>query len=326
MSTVLYLVIPCYNEQEVIYETARLLDNMYNDLMKADRIEASSRIVFVNDGSSDATWEHISELHQNNPRFLGISLSRNYGHQYALMAGLTYSRNKADAVITIDADLQDDINAILPMLDSYQAGCEVVYGVRNNRDSDSYLKRVTAEMFYKFMKLMGTDTVYNHADFRLMSRKAIKALMKYEEVNLYLRGVIPLIGFKTDTIYYTRNIRFAGKTKYSPRKMLNLAWEGITSFSMKPMRFISFLGVSIFSLSILVSIYILIRHITGHTVIGWTSVALSVWMTGGLLLFSMGVIGEYIGKIYMETKRRPRYFIETIIDDDKDNVDKLIHD
>ncbi len=324
MNNTLYLVIPCYNEQEVLPETARVLNLKFDNLLKSGRINMLSKIVFVNDGSKDSTWETIQMLHKKNHRFIGINLSRNNGHQNALMAGMLYAKNRADVVITMDSDLQDDINAIDEMLDKYLDGCDIVYGVRNNRKSDSFLKRTTANLFYKVMRFLGTDTINNHADFRLMSCRVIEALEQYEEVNLFLRGIIPLIGFKAEIVYYTRNSRFAGKTKYSPGKMIGFAWEGITSFSMKPMRLISLLGLFIFTFSIMMLIYILIRYFTGHTTVGWASILVSIWTIGGLLLLSMGIIGEYIGKIYLETKKRPRYFIDSILDDSAKDNDKTV--
>ncbi|MFT4144534.1 MAG: glycosyltransferase family 2 protein [Mobilitalea sp.] len=311
----LYIVVPCYNEQEVIDESADLLDKKCEQLINQGKIDESSRIVIVNDGSTDRTWELIENLYKSNQRFIGIDLSRNQGHQYAVLAGLLYAKEHADCVITIDADLQDDIDAIDAMIDKFHEGCDIVYGVRNNRTTDHFLKRSTANLFYKVMKFLGAETINNHADFRLMSQRTIIALEQYEEVNLFLRGIIPLIGFKTDKVYYSRNPRTAGTTKYPLKKMLALAWEGITSTSMKPLRFISVLGFTICFFSVLVLCYILIRYFTGHTTVGWASVTVSLWTIGGLLLFCMGIIGEYIGKIYMETKKRPRYFINKLLDD-----------
>ncbi|MDF2845306.1 MAG: glycosyltransferase [Herbinix sp.] len=311
----LYIVVPCYNEQEVIDESADLLSQKCEQLISQGKIDESSRIVIVNDGSADHTWELIENLYKRDQRFIGIDLSRNQGHQYAVLAGIIYAKEYADCVITIDADLQDDIDAIDAMIDKFHEGCDIVYGVRNNRTTDHFLKRSTANLFYKVMKFLGAETINNHADFRLMSQRAIVALEQYEEVNLFLRGIIPLIGFKTDKVYYSRNARTAGTTKYPLKKMLALAWEGITSTSMKPLRFISVLGFTICFFSILMLGYILIRYFTGHTTVGWASVTVSLWTIGGLLLFCMGIIGEYIGKIYMETKKRPRYFINKLLDD-----------
>jgi glycosyltransferase involved in cell wall biosynthesis len=315
MKNILYIVVPCYNEQEAIPVSAEILVKKCEQLINQGKINKASKIVIVNDGSTDHTWEYIQKLNKCNDRFIGIDLSRNQGHQYAILAGILYSKDYADCVITIDADLQDDINAIDTMIEKFQNGCDVVYGVRNNRSTDHFIKRTTASLFYRLMKMLGAETINNHADFRLMSSKAIHALEQYEEVNLFLRGMIPLIGFKVDLVYYTRNIRIAGETKYSMKKMLALAWEGITSTSVKPLRFISVIGFVIFFFSIFMLGYILVRYFTGHTTVGWASVTVSVWSIGGLLLLCMGIVGEYIGKIYLETKKRPRYFINEILGD-----------
>lgn len=313
MKQKLHIIVPCYNEQEVIDESVCLLDEKCEQLINQGIINETSKIVLVNDGSTDHTWEHIEKLHKSNQKIIGIDLSRNQGHQYAVLAGIMYSREHADCVITIDADLQDDIDAIDTMLDKFINGCDIVYGVRNNRDTDNLIKRFTASLFYKIIKFLGAETINNHADFRLMSSKAIRALEQYKEVNLFLRGIIPLIGFRSDKVFYSRKSRTAGKTKYPLNKMIALAWEGITSTSMKPLHFISIMGFAIFFFSILMLGYTLVRHYSGHTIVGWASVTISVWTIGGLLLLCMGIIGEYIGKIYMETKERPRYFINKIL-------------
>ncbi len=314
---ILYTVIPCYNEEAVINETASRLRSKYTDLIKSGIIDSDSRILFVNDGSKDNTWKMISELHNNDYLFTGISLSHNRGHQNALLAGLMTAMKFADAVISMDADLQDDIAAIDEMISKYNSGCDIVYGVRSSRKKDSFFKRTTAQSFYKLMSSMGAETVYNHADYRLMSKRALLALSEYKEVNLFLRGIVPMLGFKTDVVYFERAERFAGESKYPLKKMISFAIDGITSFSIKPMRFITGLGVTIFMLSIVMFVYTLIRFFIGETVIGWSSLIISVWAIGGLILLSIGIVGEYIGKIYLETKSRPRYFIEEFLDDDR---------
>ncbi len=306
----LYLVVPCYNEEEVLPETARRLAEKFDNLIAGGKISSESKVVFVDDGSKDKTWEIIEGLNESSPLFRGIKLSRNKGHQNALLAGLMTAKDECDMTISIDADLQDDIDCIDAMLEKYYNGCDVVYGVRNERKTDSTFKRVTAQGFYKVMKLLGADIIYNHADYRLMSRRALNALAEFREVNLFLRGIVPLVGFKSDTVEYKRTERFAGESKYPLKKMISFALNGITSFSIKPIRMITALGIIIFSVSILMLIYFLVRHFTGNTVQGWTTLAVSVWAIGGLELLAIGVVGEYIGKIYMETKARPKYIIE----------------
>lgn len=266
--------------------------------------------MYVNDGSKDKTWEKIMQINKEDKLFTGISLSRNKGHQNALVAGLLTARNYADVVISMDADLQDDINAIDEMLEKYHNGCDIVYGVRSARKKDTFFKKVTAEGFYKFMKLMGVDIVYNHADYRLTSKRVLDEFSNFKEVNLFLRGIFPLIGFKTDVVYYERAERFAGTSKYPLKKMLNFAWDGITSFSVKPLRFICVLGFLILFISIIIMIYAFIRKVTGNNVEGWTFITISIWFLGGLQMLSLGIMGEYIGKVYNETKQRPRYIIE----------------
>lgn len=307
---VLYLVIPCYNEEEVLPETTRRLTTKLEGLIQQGQIDPRSKIVYVNDGSKDGTWPLIARLHQENPLVNGINLSRNRGHQNALLAGLMTVKDQADMVISMDADLQDDIDAIDRFIAKYYDGCDVVYGVRSARQTDSWFKRTTAQGFYKLMKFFGVDIVYNHADYRLMSRRALNELEHYEEVNLFLRGLVPLIGFRSDVVPYERHERFAGESKYPLKKMISFALDGITSFSIKPIRFITGLGVCIFVISLLMLLYFLIVHWTGHTVAGWTSIMVSVWAIGGLQLLAIGIIGEYIGKTYMETKKRPRFIIE----------------
>ncbi|MEG1288302.1 MAG: glycosyltransferase family 2 protein [Bacilli bacterium] len=305
----LYLVIPCYNEEEVLKETIKRLKKNYKDLITKKIINKKSKIMFVNDGSIDKTWELIEEENIKNKMFTGICLSRNRGHQNALLAGLMEAKNHADVVISMDADLQDDINAIEEMMMKYHNGVDIVYGVRNSRKKDSWFKKNTAELFYKTMNSMGVELVYNHADYRLTSKKVLENLSNYKEVNLFLRGMFPLMGFKSDIVYYERNERYAGTSKYPLKKMLNFAWDGITSFSIKPIRLVLSVGVIMFILSILVLIYCLIAKFTGNTVSGWTFITCSIWLVSGIQMLSIGIIGEYIGKIYNETKERPRYII-----------------
>ncbi|MBQ1245572.1 MAG: glycosyltransferase family 2 protein [Clostridia bacterium] len=311
----LFLVIPCYNEEEVLHETSRRLREKYTALMEAGKISDESRIVFVNDGSRDRTWEIITELHAADPVFRGICLSRNKGHQNALMAGLMTVREECDAAISLDADLQDDINAIDEMVDRFLEGYEVVYGVRSSRKKDTFFKRTTAQGFYKVMRAMGVDTVYNHADYRLMSRRALAALSEFDEVNLFLRGIVPLVGFKSTQVTYERGERFAGESKYPLKKMIAFATEGITSMSIKPIRLIATLGLLAFLVSVGVLIYSIVQKFLDNTVPGWAFLAVSIWALGGVQLFSIGVIGEYIGKIYLETKHRPKYIISDYLKD-----------
>ena len=314
----LFMVIPCYNEQEVLPETSKRLLAKYNELISKGVIASDSRIVFVNDGSKDNTWEIIEKLHSENPIFQGIKLSRNRGHQNALLSGLMTVKDICDVSISMDADLQDDINAIDEMLEKFNQGKDIVFGVRSRRTTDTFFKRFTAEGYYKLMNRMGADIVFNHADFRLMSSRALNMLAEFGEVNLFLRGIVPMIGLDTDIVYYERSERFAGESKYPLFKMLSFAFEGITSLSTKPIRFIAELGVFIFVVSIAVLIYSLVRYFTGHTIPGWTTTVLSVWAIGGLTMISLGVIGEYIGKIYLETKNRPRYIIGKYLCDESD--------
>lgn len=316
MNNKLYLVIPCYNEEEVLPETAKRLKGKLSSLVQAGKIHPDSRIVFVNDGSRDKTWEIIQELHGEDIVFSGINLSRNRGHQNALLAGLMTVKDHADMVISMDADLQDDINAVDAMVDKYLDGFDIVYGVRSSRAKDTFFKKATAEGFYKLMNVMGANTVFNHADYRLMSRRALDGLAEFGEVNLFLRGVVPMIGYPCDIVYYERGERFAGKSKYPFGKMLSFAIEGITSLSTKPIRMITGLGFFIFIVSIGMLIYSIVRHFMGATIVGWTTLMVSVWAIGGLILLSLGVVGEYIGKIYLETKARPRFLIEQFLHED----------
>ena len=310
----LYIVVPCYKEEEVLPETSKRLKEKLQALMAGGKISEASRIMFVNDGSKDRTWEIICELHEADSIFSGVNLSRNRGHQNALLAGLMTAVQHADMLISMDADLQDDIDAVDAMVDAYHDGCDVVYGVRSSRKTDSFFKRFTAEGFYKLMKVLGVDIVFNHADYRLMSKRAVEGLAEFEEVNLFLRGIVPQIGYKWTTVEYERAKRFAGESKYPLKKMLSFAFDGITSFSVKPMRMILVLGALIFFLSILALIWALIARFTGHSVGGWASLMCSIWMIGGIQLLCLGVIGEYIGKIYKETKKRPRFIIERVLD------------
>lgn len=310
---ILYLVIPCYNEQEVLHETARRLREKMESLMEREMISRESRIMFVNDGSRDRTWEIIRELHESDPIYQGVKLSRNRGHQNALLGGLMTAKEYADMVISMDADLQDDIDVVDRFVEKYYEGCEIVYGVRSARKTDTFFKRFTAEGFYKLINFMGGEVVFNHADYRLMSRRALDELAKYKEVNLFLRGIVPMIGFQTGIVTYERHERFAGESKYPLKKMLALAVDGITSLSIKPIRAIVLLGMLIFLCSIAMLIYSLVQHFLGNTSIGWTSLIVSIWAIGGLQLLAIGVIGEYIGKIYLETKERPKYIIEEVL-------------
>lgn len=308
----LYIVVPCYNEQEVLPETSKRLKNKMTDLMEKGIVDSESRIMFVDDGSRDQTWSLISELAKEDAIFAGVKLSRNQGHQNALLAGLMTAKQYADCVISMDADLQDDIDAVDAFLQKFAEGNDVVYGVRSSRKTDSAFKRITAQGFYKFMKLLGVDIVYNHADYRLMSKRALDALEEFTEANLFLRGIVPLVGFKWDIVEYERHERFAGKSKYPLKKMLAFAFDGITSFSVRPIRLITGCGFLIFLASLISLVVLLIMKLAGQTVQGWTTLMASIWLIGGIQLLSLGVIGEYIGKIYKETKRRPHYIIETI--------------
>lgn len=321
----LFCVVPCYNEEEVLPETSSRLKRKVNELIQQGLVSQDSRIVFVNDGSKDATWSIISRLHEEDEIFQGINLSRNRGHQNALLAGLMTVKSICDMAISLDADLQDDIDAIDEMVKKYHEGIDVVYGVRSSRQTDTFFKKATAEGFYKMMNAMGANTVYNHADYRLMSKRALEGLAQFGEVNLFLRGIVPMIGYPTDVVYYERAERFAGESKYPLKKMLAFATEGITSLSTQPIKMITGLGFFIFFVSIVVLIYCLVRYFNGQTIPGWTTTVLSVWAIGGLIMISLGIIGEYIGKIYLETKSRPRYIIESYLKDDKDNVDLVDH-
>lgn len=309
MNQILYLVIPCYNEEEVLHETAKRLFKKITNMIDNEIISKESKIVFVNDGSKDKTWNIIEDLHNKNNIFSGINLSRNRGHQNALLAGLMTAKDYADMTISLDADLQDDIDVIDKFVEEYYNGSDIVYGVRSSRQTDTFFKRTTALAFYKFMSGLGVDMIYNHADYRLMSKRALEGLAQFKEVNLFLRGMVPLIGYRYSIVEYERHERFAGESKYPLRKMIAFALDGITSLSIKPIRIISGLGFTICFISILALLYSFIVKFFGETVTGWTSLTLSIWILGGIQLLSLGVIGEYIGKIYNETKQRPRFII-----------------
>lgn len=315
MAKILYLVIPCYNEEEVLADTAGKLDKKMKELMAEGLIDVKSRIIFVNDGSMDLTWKIIEDLHNKDTLFGGINLTRNRGHQNALLAGLMTVKDDADIVISLDADLQDDINVFEEMLRKNNEGYDVVYGVRNDRKKDSFFKRHTAQMFYKLTNKLGGDLIYNHADFRLMSRRALEGLAQFEEVNLFLRGIVPLIGYPSTIVEYERKERLAGKSKYPLKKMISFAIEGITSLSIKPMRFVTGMGIFVFLVSIAMMIYAFVSYFTGRVVAGWTSILISVWAIGGMVLLGLGIVGSYIGKIYLETKKRPRYIVEKYINE-----------
>mgnify|MGYP000961419444 FL=1 len=322
MRKTLYIVIPCYNEEDVLRETARQLLAKMDSMSK--KISGGSRIVFVNDGSKDKTWDIIKELHQSNPVYSGINLSRNRGHQNALLAGLMTVKDYCDMAISMDADLQDDIGAIDEMVDKFYRGYDIVYGVRSKRNTDTFFKRFTAEGFYKMMSALGADTVYNHADYRLMSKRALEGLAKFKEVNLFLRGMVPMIGYSSATVYYVRNERFAGESKYPLKKMLAFAFEGITSLSTKPIRIIVMLGSIILGVSVLMLIWSVAGFYRGTTVPGWEPIMVSILGIGGILILSVGVVGEYIGKIYLETKERPRYIVESFINQEGTVDEKTI--
>lgn len=315
---VLYIVIPCYNEQEVLPVTSGMFLEKVKGLAAAGKVSEKSRVMFVNDGSKDNTWAIIQQLAAQDEHFLGVCLSRNRGHQNALLAGLMTVYSEADAVISMDADLQDDIDAIDGMVQKFNEGTDIVYGVRSKRETDTFFKRFTAEGFYKVMHALGAKVVFNHADFRLMSRRALAALSEYGEINLFLRGMVTLIGYKTDIVYYDRSERFAGESKYPLKKMLAFAWDGITSFSVKPLQIITALGMLVCFLSVVGLIYCLVSWICGRVVPGWTSMTMIMLLLGGVQLLSLGIIGEYIGKIYAEVKRRPRYLVETYLKEEQE--------
>ena len=318
MNKVLYIVSPCYNEQEVLPETSKRLREKVNTLRVQDKIDAGSRILFVNDGSKDRTWDMIQELCAKDPVYAGVNLSRNRGHQNALLAGISVAVQHADMIITMDADLQDDIHEIDKMAEAFEKGYDVVYGVRSSRKKDTAFKRGTAHFFYRLMSFLGADIVYDHADFRLLSRRAAENLLGFEEVNLFLRGIVPMIGFPSTTVTYERGERFAGESKYPLGKMITFAFEGITSLSVKPIRMITIGGLGICLISLVMLIKSFVDYFHGNVVPGWASIMVSIWVLGGLQLFAIGIIGEYIGKTYLETKRRPKFIIESVLLNDQE--------
>ena len=307
---ILTIVVPCFNEEEVLPETKVELQSVLNSLVKDDKISSLSKILFVNDGSADQTWQIISDYSDKEDCITGIKFSRNYGHQNALLAGMNIASNYSDMIITIDADLQDDVNSIPKMVEEYLKGYDVVYGVRNNRATDSLFKRKSAHVFYGIMREMGVQLVPDSADYRLLSQRAVKSLMNYKEKNLFLRGIVPLLGYKSTKVYYARKKRFAGESKYPLKKMLSFAFDGITSFSIAPIRFIFGLGMLLVLIGIGMMIYIMIQKILGNVISGWSSLMVSIWVLGGVQLVSLSVIGEYVGKIFSEVKQRPRYNLE----------------
>lgn len=311
MSKKIFIVVPCFNESACLPETNKILTKKMTSLIKSNLISKDSRIVYVDDGSKDNTWEIIRSFSKPS---IGLKLSRNFGHQNALMAGMFYSKDKADAVITIDADLQDDIDTIEDFVKKFNEGYAIVYGVRSDRKTDSIFKRWSAQFFYKLMLYLGVELIYNSADYRLMSRQALTELSKYKETNLFLRGVIPTIGLKTSEVTYSRKKRFAGSTKYPLKKMLSFAWEGITSFSIKPIRLVFSIGVLFLILSLAIVVYTVVAYINGITVSGWAFIMCSIWLISALQMLSIGLIGEYVGKIYKEVKERPRYIISEIVE------------
>ena len=307
---ILYIVVPCYNEQEVLPITTPKLIEQLNALVEAQLIDKESRILYVNDGSIDDTWQLIEQYTQQHPQVCGVKLAGNVGHQNALLAGLEAASERADITISIDADLQDDVAVMRDMVQKYHEGCDIVYGVRRERKTDTWFKRNSALAFYKRMKRLGVKSIYNHADYRLMSRRAVKQLLNYRERNLFLRGIVPLVGYKTDSVFYDRSERLAGESKYPLSKMINFAVNGITSFSIKPVRMVLTLGIIFTLIALGILVYVLIAYFSGRTVSGWASLILSLWFIGGCVLIGLGIVGEYIGKIYIEVKDRPRYNIE----------------
>lgn len=311
---VLYIVIPCYNEEEMLPITAEAMTKLTGDMIEKRIIDPASRIVLVDDGSKDKTWQVIAGLHAQDKRFEGVKLAHNVGHMNALWAGMTMAAEKCDCVISIDADLQDDVNAMYGFLEEYKNGADVVTGVRSSRKTDTAFKRNTAQMFYKLMNRLGVEMVYNAADYRLLSKRALEALLSFGEVNMFLRGMVPMLGFKTATVEYERGVRVAGESKYPLKKMIAFAIEGITSLSNKPIRYVTLLGILCVLLSVAMGVYVLWSLFAGHTVAGWASIMMSIWLLGGLQLVALGMIGEYIGKIYMETKRRPKFILEEYLE------------
>lgn len=309
----LAIVVPCYNEEEVLEETTKQLSRVLDNLIDEQLVSDKSLILYVNDGSTDKTWPLIEKFHAENKYVCGVKLAKNEGHQKALLAGLSVAADISDITISIDADLQDDVNAIREMVIKYNEGYDIVYGVRSTREADSWFKRTTALGFYSLMKKLGAKSVYNHADYRLMSKRALKQLLEFRERNLFLRGLVPLVGYQSTCVYYERKERFAGESKYPLSKMLSFAVDGITSFSIQPIHFVFYLGLLFIIVSLCILIYVLHSYFTGQVVAGWTSLMLSFWFCSGCILICLGVIGEYIGKIYIEVKNRPRYNIEKIL-------------
>jgi Glycosyltransferases involved in cell wall biogenesis len=316
MSSRLFVVIPCYNEEEVLPETSKRIREKMLSLIDSGKISKDSRVVLVDDGSRDRTWELICKLHEEYSLFSGVKLSRNKGHQNALLAGLTTVSGIADVTISMDADLQDDINAVDEMLDKFYEGCDVVYGVRSSREKDTFFKRFTAEAFYKLTKSLGGEVVFNHADYRLLSRRALEALLEYKESSLFLRGIVPMVGFKSGVVTYERGERFAGESKYPFKKMMAFAIDGITSLSAKPMRMIMSCGIFMLFLAFVLLIGSIVAWIRGYPPFDWKIITFSVWCVGGLTLTALGIVGEYVGKIYLETKKRPRFIVESFLHED----------
>lgn len=318
MNPTVYFVIPCYNEEEVLPETVRRLTEKLDSMRENGLAGDMSRMLLVDDGSRDRTWEIISRLNEENPYVEGVKLAHNRGHQNALLCGLMTAMEYCDCAISLDADLQDDVDALDRFVEKYLEGCDVVYGVRNKRETDTWFKRTTAEGFYKVMKMLGVDVVFNHADYRLMSKRALDGLSEYKEVNLFLRGIVPLIGYRSDYVYYDRHERFAGESKYPLKKMIALALDGITSFSVKPLKLISNFGIIVSVLSVFGLLYALVSYFAGLAVSGWTAIICSIWLLGGLQMLCLGVVGGYVGKIYSEVKARPRYRVEEHLKNDRD--------
>ena len=310
----LAIVVPCYNEEEALIDTDKVLNDLLNDLVNRKIVKDNSFILYVNDGSKDNTWNVIKDAYKNSKYVHGLNLAGNKGHQNALLAGLMTVKDEVDVTVSIDADLQDDVNVIEEMLNKYYEGCDIVYGVRNDRTSDSFFKKFTAEAFYKIMNLMGAKTIYNSADFRLMSHRALDELSLYSETHLFLRGISTELGFKTDKVYYKRSPRLKGESKYPLKKMISFAFNGVTSFSDKPLILILYLGFIAILISFIAVIYSLVQHVSGQTIKGWTSLFASIWFIGGVQLVSLGIIGQYVGKIFIEAKKRPRYYIESYLD------------
>ena len=322
MNPTVYFVIPCYNEEEVLPETVRRLTEKLRSMEESGLAGSKSRMLLVDDGSKDSTWEIISGMNKENPYVEGVKLAHNRGHQNALLCGLMTAMPLCDCAISLDADLQDDVDALDQFVQKYKEGCDVVYGVRNKRETDTWFKRTTAEGFYKVMKLLGVDVVFNHADYRLMSRRALEGLAEYKEVNLFLRGMVPLIGYRSDYVYYDRLERFAGESNYPLKKMISFALDGISSFSVKPLKLISNFGILVSVLSVVGLLYALVSYFMGLTVSGWTAIVCSIWLLGGLQMLCLGVVGGYIGKIYSEVKARPRYRVESFLKNGGKEEDK----